>query len=166
MNALHFWRVRKMKRRTQHNGMNLWLTTGALLALPIAALFIGLGASQPMRPPVQAQTAVSAPTPPPAILGKKTHLGCQQQLSDGLTVAVNLTNTTRQTLPKGTRVYWQTQTGISDWVTINNEHGLPPESVLKGIHSDWMKGGPCTAHYFKPAEAVAVTHSRIRGPAF
>jgi hypothetical protein len=99
VNVLHFWRVRKMKQHTQHNGMTLWLSTGTLLMLPVAAFFIGLGVSQPMRSLVQAQTAVSAPTPTLASLGEKTHLGCQQQLSDGLTAAVKLINTTRQTLP-------------------------------------------------------------------
>lgn len=155
-----------MKHRTPHKGMNLWLTTSVLLGLPVTALFIGLGASQPLRPPVLAQTTVSTPTPTPASLGKKTSLGCEQQLSDGLTVAVKLINTTRQTLPQGTRVYWQTQTGIADWVTINNEQGLPPRGVLTGLHSDWMNGGPCTAYYFKPTDASAMTPSKIRGPAF
>lgn len=119
------------------------------------------GNEQPSPPPpARAHAQVPAKALAQADLGQQTPLGCKQQQPDGLAVVVKLTNTTKHTLPAGTRVHWQTQTGIADWVTVTSARGLPPKGALTGISPDWLKGGPCKAHVFKQPEPARSEYTR------
>ncbi len=138
-----------MRQNLQHHGMNPLWASGALLLLPLAALLANLGAGNQVQRPALAAAQTPAKALAQPSLGKLRPLACTQKQADGLAVVVKLTNSSNRTLPQGTRVYWQTQNGIADWVTVSSASGWPPQGVLTGLNRDWLKGGPCTAHYFR-----------------
>lgn len=160
-----------MRQRLQYNKLNSWrAVSGVVWLLPVAALLASLGVDNQPHQPTLAQALAQVPTPLQQATqsnpGQRTSLTCLQQPQTGLAVVVKLVNTTPETLPPGTRVYWQTQNGLADWLTVASARGLPPKGSLTGINRDWMKGGPCTAHYFKQAAARATTLGKLRNTAF
>jgi hypothetical protein len=83
----------------------------------------------------------------------KVSLGCQPtSLNSDVATQVKITNTTSQTVPTNTKIYWETNKGLKDSVTVTANSGLPSGGSINDINSDWTKNGPCTAYFYKSVQ--------------
>lgn len=79
----------------------------------------------------------------------KVALACQQDGVSDVTAKVKITNTTAQTIPKGTKIYWQTKAGLKAFFNVYDADGLQPNESIKDSNGDDTDQGPCTAYFIK-----------------
>lgn len=94
------------------------------------------------KPPV-VQTGPVVPNP------NKVALACQQDGVSDVTAKVKITNTTSQTIAKGTKIYWQTNAGLKASFNVYDANGLQPNESIKDSNGDESEQGPCTAYFIK-----------------
>jgi hypothetical protein len=131
----------------KHNLMNKWIVAAGAM---MVALTLSLApASADNKKPKKTETPKNPPVNAPTGLGKVS-LACQPtSLSSDVATQVRITNTTGQTIPKGTKINWQTNQGLKDSITVTASAGLPSGKSLDAVNSDWTKNGPCTAYFYK-----------------
>lgn len=96
--------------------------------------------TEPMKP-----TLPMKPTTP----SEKVSLKCDPAQSD-VAVMVKITNSTGQTIPQGTKLFYEVKkVGLNGNVTVAS-NGLAPNDYIKtSAGGHWTDSAPCSAYYFK-----------------
>jgi hypothetical protein len=134
----------------KNNLLNKWTGIFGTLMIALALSLSPASASdkqkkndeRKQKPPV-VQTGPIAPLP------GKVALACQQDGVSDVTAKVKITNTTSQTIPKGTKIYWQTKAGLKASFNVYDANGLQPNESIKDSNGDDTDQGPCTAYFIK-----------------
>ncbi|HMV47328.1 MAG TPA: hypothetical protein PKC13_24485 [Blastocatellia bacterium] len=131
--------------------MNKWTSVFGTAAILMMALTLTSASANDKQkkteqhresPPV-VQTVPGKPAP------GKVALACQQDGISDVTAKVKITNTTGQTIPKGTKIFWQTNKGLKASFAVYDADGLQPNESIKDSNGDESEQGPCTAYFIK-----------------
>ena len=134
----------------KNNLMNKWTMICGMLMIGVSLFLSSASANDKQkktqerreRPPV-VQTGPITPLP------GKVALACQQDGVSDVTAKVKITNTTGQTIAKGTKIYWQTSHGLKASFNVYDNDGLQPNESIKDSNGDDTDQGPCTAYFIK-----------------
>lgn len=131
------------------NRIFLSVTAGIALAFCLTLLSAVTSTAQSNQPPKRAEP--QRPTTPirPTTPSDKVMLKCDPAQSD-VAVMVKIINSTGQTIPQGTKVFYEVKkAGLGGNVTVAS-NGLAPNDYIKtSAGGHWTDSAPCTAYYFK-----------------
>ena len=125
------------------------ITTGIAMAFCLTLLAAVSSHAQSNKPPQR--TEPQRPTTPmrPTTPSDKVALKCEPAQSD-VAVMVKITNNTGQTIPQGTKLFYEVKkAGLDGNVTVAS-NGLAPNDYIKtSAGGHWTDSAPCAAYYFK-----------------
>lgn len=131
------------------NRLMISLTAGVALAVCLMSSLAVTSNAQNNRPPQR--TEPQRPTGPikPVMPAEKVILKCDPAQSD-VAVLVKITNNTGQTIPQGTKLFYEVKkAGLNGNVTVAS-NGLAPNDYIKtSAGGHWTDSAPCAAYYFK-----------------
>ena len=133
----------------KNNTMNKWIAAAGAMMIALTLSLAPASADNKKNQKLEPPKAPTGNAPVLTGLGRVS-LACQPtSLSSDVATQVRITNTTRQTIPQGTKINWQTSKGLKDSITVTASAGLPSGKSLDAVNSDWTKNGPCTAYFIK-----------------
>jgi hypothetical protein len=131
------------------NRLLMSITAGIALAFCLTLLSAANTSAQSNNPPKRTEpTRPMAPTRPEMNSGK-VFLKCEPAQSD-VAVMVKITNNTGQTIPQGTKLFYEVKkAGLNGNVGVSG-NGLAPNDYIKtSAGGHWTDSAPCTAYYNK-----------------
>lgn len=133
----------------KRNLMNKWIVAAGAMMIAVALSLSPASADN--KKPKKTETQKNPPVAAPVLNGLgKVSLACEPyNLGSDVAAFVKITNTTGQTIPKGTKINWQTKLGLKGTATVNDSAGLPSGKSITDSNDDWTKRGACTAYFYK-----------------
>lgn len=126
----------------------LSVTAGIALALCLTLLSTTTTAQNNKPPKVTTPTRPIVPSKP-AMPSGKVFLKCEPAPSD-VAVMVKITNNSDQTIPQGTKLFYEVKKAkLTGNVSVSG-NGLAPNDYIKtSAGGHWTDSAPCTAYYQK-----------------
>lgn len=126
----------------------LSVTAGIALAFCLTLLSTTTTAQNNKSPKVTTPTRPIVPSKP-AMPSGKVFLKCEPAQSD-VAVMVKITNNSGQTIPQGTKLFYEVKKAkLTGNVSVSG-NGLAPNDYIKtSAGGHWTDSAPCTAYYQK-----------------